>query len=138
MTNEITIILALLAGGGVGVAIIGGVREYLAFKRERKAKKEDQDLGDFITRLNNFETRTDERLSRIERLTQYSTEANKFLLYDRIKHLGQSYIRDKEIDIDDQTTLNQMHEIYEEKLGDGMGDLSHLMKAVNSLPIKSK
>lgn len=115
-----TIILALLAGGGVGVGVVNLIRDHLAFRRERKAAREDRKVA-----------KDDE----VSRQLAVLGEAMKFLLYDRIRYLGQCYIRDKEIDIDDRSMLGKMHNVYHEGLH-GNGDLDLLMGEVNSLPLK--
>lgn len=118
------LVLALLAGGGIGVAIIQGIREWLSFRRERKAKKEDaKDLN------------IDNRLTNIESRLLAQGEALKFILYDRIRYLGQTYVFEGEISFDDRRILNDMHKSYHNGLG-GNGDLDTLMKAVNDLPLK--
>ena len=59
----------------------------------------------------------------------------KWLMYDRIRHLGQHYIQEGAVDFDDRRILNEMHKCYHEGLG-GNGDLNHLMEEVNKLPLK--
>ena len=122
----LNIILAFLAGGGVVVAIIGGIREALAFRRQRKAQKEDVEALNF-----------QERLEKIEQQNKFQSNALKFLLYDRIRYLGQCYIVDREISIDNRRILNDMHHAYHDELG-GNGDLDVLMKTVNELPLSIK
>ena len=119
------ILLAFFAGGGVCVAIIGGIRESLAFHRERKAQKEDRKELDL-----------DNRLCKIESQLLAQGEAMKYILYDRIRYLGQAYIFDGEVDFDDRRILNDMHSVYHNGLG-GNGDLDILMSEVNRLPLKS-
>lgn len=116
-------IIAILTGG-VGAAIVKSIFDILAWRRTRKAEKEDR------VYLN-----AEERLNQIEEQNQAQSEALKFLLYDRIKYLGQCYIRDNEINIDDRRILNDMHKSYHSGLG-GNGDLDLLMKTVNNLPLK--
>ena len=120
-----TLLLAVLAGGGVGVAIIQGIRESQAFKRERKAKREDDEAQNITSRLEKIETQT-----------AAQTEALKFLLYDRIRYLGQTYVFAGEIDLDDQKLLHDMHKSFRENGGNG--DLDPLMKQVDALPLKKK
>lgn len=124
--NTSEILLTFLASGGIMVAIIGGIREWLAFRRERKAKKED----DFAKNL-------EKRLAIIEEQNKRQSEALKFVLYDRIRFLGQYYISEKSVSIDDRRILNDMHKSYHNGLG-GNGDLDVLMKEVNELPLKIK
>lgn len=59
----------------------------------------------------------------------------KMLLYDRIKHLGKSYIERGFITTDELEDLTEMHSIYHEEL-DGNGFLDTVMKNVKALPIK--
>ena len=59
----------------------------------------------------------------------------KMLLYDRIKHLGKSYIERGFITTDEPEDLTEMHSIYHEEL-DGNGFLDTVMKNVKALPIK--
>lgn len=123
MDTTTTIIIAILTGG-VGAAIVKSIFDILAWRRTRKAEKEDR------AHLN-----AEERLNQIEEQNKAQSEALKFLLYDRIKYLGQCYIRDNEINIDDRRILNDMHKSYHSGLG-GNGDLDLLMKTVNNLPLK--
>lgn len=59
----------------------------------------------------------------------------KMLLYDRIKHLGKSYIERGFITTDELEDLTEMHNIYHNEL-DGNGFLDTVMSNVKSLPIK--
>ncbi len=59
----------------------------------------------------------------------------KMLLYDRIKHLGKSYIERGSISTDELEDLVEMHSIYHEDL-DGNGFLDAIMASVKALPIK--
>ena len=64
-------------------------------------------------------------------------EGIKILLYDRIKHLGKSYIDRGYITSDELEDLTTMHEIYHDPDGlNGNGFLDAIMKNVKSLPIK--
>ena len=63
------------------------------------------------------------------------TKALEILMLDRIKYLGQAYLRDGAVDFDDRRLLNQMHDAYHNKLG-GNGDLDVIMAEVNKLPLK--
>ena len=117
------VLIAVLTGGVI-VAIIEGVREFLAWRRNRKALLEDRQA------LN-----SDKRLEKVERQVEALVESQKYILYDRIRFLGQSYIADGEIDFDDRRILNDMHKSYHSGLG-GNGDLDILMREVNQLPLK--
>ena len=58
----------------------------------------------------------------------------KWVMYDRIRHLGLSYIQDGAITFDDRRILKEMHTSYH-NLG-GNGDLDKLMEGVYELPLK--
>lgn len=115
---------------GIAIAFIEGlmtiIREFLKFRRERKAKKEDAE-----------NINVDERLKKVEDSVGALMDGMRYILYDRIKYLGHSYISDGEIDFDDRRILNDMHKVYHKKL-DGNGDLNILMKGINNLPLKRK
>ena len=117
------VLIAVLTGGVI-VAIIEGVREFLTWRRNRKAVLEDRQA------LN-----SDKRLEKVERQVEALVESQKYILYDRIRFLGQSYIADGEIDFDDRRILNDMHRAYHSGLG-GNGDLDILMNEVNKLSLK--
>lgn len=118
--------LALAAGGGIGVAIINGINERRLQKlRHSEAREERHELD------------MDGRLDAIEKKVDALTESQKYVLYDRIRYLGQEYISAGEIDFDDRRILGDMHRSYHGGLG-GNGDLDRLMEAVNKLPLKAK
>lgn len=108
-----TTILVAVLGSTALSAFINQAGEYI---RARKKHKEDT------------ETEGDKDIVAIKK-------AMKYILLDRIKHLGEGYIQDGEIDFDDRRRLNDMHDVYHSGLG-GNGDLDVLMKEVNHLPLK--
>lgn len=60
----------------------------------------------------------------------------QLLLYDRIKYLSKSYIRDGKISAEDLEDLSRMWTCYHDPKGlDGNGYLDSLMTAVKKLPI---
>lgn len=120
-----TIIIALLSGGGA-VAVIESFKELIMWRNNRKALKEDR-----------AEEKTSEKVKTLEDKVDALVEANRYILYDRIRYLGQCYIDEKEIDFDDRRILNKMHESYHNGL-DGNGDLDTLMGEVNHLPLKHR
>lgn len=64
-------------------------------------------------------------------------EGIKILLYDRIKHLGKSYIERGYVTSDELEDLTTMHEIYHDPDGlNGNGFLDAIMRNVKGLPIK--
>jgi len=62
-------------------------------------------------------------------------EANRILMKDRIKHLGNSYIQRGSITSEELQDLHEMHECYH-NLG-GNGFLDTIMSNVNRLPLKN-
>jgi hypothetical protein len=109
-----TVIVALVAGlaaviGGVITQLGEGIRQ----KRKRKYDKDDGKDKDIIALKAGL----------------------KWVLYDRIRFLGQHYIGAGQVDFDDRRILNEMHKSYHDGLG-GNGDLDVLMREVNDLPLK--
>lgn len=65
-------------------------------------------------------------------------EGVKFLLYDRIKHLGNSYIQRGYVTSEQLEDLMMMHKVYHDKDKlNGNGFLNSLMSQVKSLPIRN-
>lgn len=62
------------------------------------------------------------------------TEGVRWILFDRIKFLGFSYLRQGAVDFDDRRILREMHKVYHNGLG-GNGDLDQIMSAVDKLPL---
>ena len=119
-----------LFGGSVMVCILEGVREALRWRRERMAKKEDREEE----KKERDGERDKERIDKLETKVDALVESEKYVLYDRIRYLGQGYLSKGKIDFDDRRILNDMHHVYHDKLG-GNGDLNVLMDAVNGLPL---
>ncbi len=102
-----------LLGGSAVAAFINQIGESIRQKRKRKYDK------------------TDEKDADIKALKS----GLKWVIYDRIRYLGQTYISQGNIDFDDRRMLNEMHNCYHNGLG-GNGDLDNLMRDVNALPLK--
>ena len=118
-------LLAIL-GGGVGTALVGGAFTLLQWKLSRKAAREDR-----AAELSAEESRE------LKRLVGVLVEADRTLLYDRIKHLGKSYIARGYVTVEELEDLDLMHEVYhnKDKLG-GNGFLDALMKTVHALEVR--
>lgn len=109
-----TVIVALVAGLA---AVIGGVITQLGEGiRQKRKRKYDRDDG------------KDKDITALK-------AGLKWVLYDRIRFLGQHYIGAGQVDFDDRRILNEMHKSYHDGLG-GNGDLDVLMHEVNALPLK--
>jgi len=130
------IILGMLSGS-IGTALIALIGERFSWRRKRQAEKEDRAEKKKDDAEAQANLHTEERLKTIEAKTDAQSEALKFILYDRIRYLGQAYIAEKEIDFDDRRILNDMHRSYHSGLG-GNGDLDVLMREVNNLPLKAR
>ncbi len=119
--------LFALLGGGVGTALVGGAFTLLQWQLNRKAAREDR-----AAELGLEENRE------LKRLVGVLVEADRTILYDRIKHLGKSYIARGYITVEELEDLNLMHEVYhnKEKLG-GNGFLDALMHTVHALEVKA-
>ena len=111
------------------------MREAIAWHRNRKANREDKAEEKQEYEQRQADLKTEARLSSIEKKMDAQNEAMKYVLYDRIRFLGQAYIDAGEIDFDDRRILNNMHHSYHFGLL-GNGDLDTLMGAVNRLPLK--
>ena len=129
-------LIAALTGGTI-VAIIEGVREALAWKRKRKAEVEDRAENKAEYEAKKSDENVSKKVENLETKVDALVEANKFILYDRIRFLGQAYIDAGEIDFDDRRILNNMHKSYHYGLN-GNGDLDVLMGEVNHLPLKHR
>lgn len=137
MNDVIKDILIAVVSGGVGAAVIKLIGDGLAWKRTRAAAKEDRAEQKKEDAEKQAALNSEERLKTIEAKTDAQSEALKFILYDRIRYLGQLYIADKSVDFDDRRILNDMHRSYHSGLG-GNGDLDTLMAEVNRLPLKNR
>lgn len=114
MDAVIIAVIGGLLGGSAVAALINQIGEGIREKKKRKhddGKSEDADIAALRDGL-------------------------KWVLYDRVRYLGQCFLSDGEIDFDDRRVLNEMHRCYHDGLG-GNGDLQKLMDAVNNLPLKN-
>lgn len=103
-----TLVTAICSGGVVS-AVVSGIFSVIMWKLQQKSKREGQE--DSIAK------------------------GIRMLLYDRIKHLGNSYIHRGYVTSDEWEDLTAMHQIYHNNLN-GNGFLDDLMNRVKALPIK--
>ena len=118
--------LLVILGGSAGSALVGGIFMLIQWKLNRKATQEDRAAD--LAALEGRE---------LKRLVGVLVEADRTILYDRIKHLGKSYIARGYITVEELEDIDLMHEVYhnKEKLG-GNGFLDALMKTVHSLEVR--
>ena len=131
MDEFIKIALAGLLSGSVFVAIIETIRESIAFKRRRKAEKEDRAEA----KADAEQAETEKKLQELENKVAAVAEGVKLMLLDRIIHLGQGYIDKGEITYDERHRFRQMHDCYHDGLN-GNGDAKLIVEAVDELPPK--
>ena len=112
------IVIAIITGG-IGAAAIKIIDNIIAWKLARKGKQLDQ--------RTEKECETDKAIIAVQ-------EGVRVMLLDRILYLGQCYIHEREVDLNDRIRLSAMHRAYK-SLG-GNGDADAIMACVNSLPLK--
>lgn len=124
-------LLMTVIGGAVGAAIVSGIFGIIMWKLNRKAQVEDrhedkeQESADALK----AEVETiNEQLSGL-------TVAMRTQMYDRIKHLGNSYLKKGFITSEELADLIEMHRVYHNTLK-GNGFLDTLMEKVKALPVK--
>lgn len=115
MNAVILAIIGGLLGGSATAALINAIAEGVRQKRKHRYDTEDVATKD------------------IEALKA----GLKWVLYDRVRYLGQHYISAGQVDFDDRRILNEMHKSYHDGLG-GNGDLDVLLRDVNRLPLKGE
>jgi hypothetical protein len=104
--------LIIAIGGGSAAAALSGIVQVTLWALNRKATKADKASN------GNRELK----------------DAIRALLYDRIKYLGQKYIAEGSIALDDLESLLDMHKCYRDL--EGNGGLNALMSKVQGLPIR--
>ena len=124
-------LLKAFLGGAGGAALVAGLFALLQWRLNRKATKEDKAAD---RKVADCKARGED-IARVEKRVDALYVANRIQMYDRIKHLGKSYIRQEEISAEDLKDLIDMHKCYHDDLG-GNGFLDEIMEQVRHLPIK--
>lgn len=119
-----------LLGSAFGAALVAGFFGIWQWRLKRKAEKEDRAAGQ---KAADCAARGAE-IKSLEKKVNALMEADRTLLYDRIKHLAKSYIKQRWISVEDYEDLKRMHKVYHDpdKL-DGNGFLDGLMAEVEEL-----
>ena len=127
------ILLAIL-GGGAGSALVGGIFTLIQWKLNRKAAREDRTEAAGTASC----AQRGKQISELNRLVNVLVEADRTILYDRIKHLGKSYIARGWVTVEELEDIDLMHTVYhdKDKLG-GNGFLDALMKTVHALEVRA-
>ena len=76
------------------------------------------------------------RIDKINKTLDNLTIAMRMLMYDRIKHLGNTYLDRGSISSEELADLLAMHKVYHEALS-GNGFLDTVMDKVKALPVKN-
>lgn len=124
------VLKSFLSGAG-GAAIVTGLFMIIKWLLDRRAAKKD---GAEKRNAINCAARGKE-IQELRESMGVLILADRTILYDRIKHLGKSYIARGYVTLEELEDLGRMHEVYHDpdKLN-GNGFLDDLMKAVRSLP----
>jgi uncharacterized membrane protein len=128
--------LKTFLGGAGGAAIVAGLFMLIQWRLNRKAQKEDKAAEQKWAK----EVSKNEGMVEILRRMDVLFLADRTILFDRIKHLGKSYIDRGYITVEELEDLKRMHEVYHDpdKL-DGNGFLDDLMYTVtHTLEIRAK
>lgn len=133
---SLAILIAIISSGATA-AVVKAIDNWLSWKRERRAKHEDEDLEQKEQKVNERLNTIEQQLNTTEKNLDSLKEGMKYIIYDRIRHIGQAHINAGEIDFDDRRILNNMHHCYHDGLG-GNGDLDKLVQEVNCLPLKKE
>ena len=104
-----------LLSGAAGAALVAGVFSIIQWSLTRKAVQHDK---------------KNEQMDSL-------VIAARMILYDRIKHLGKSYLSRGWVYVEEMEDLEKMHAVYHGQLG-GNGFLNDLMGKVKDLPAKAE
>ena len=126
--------LGSILSGSLGTALIGGLFAILQWRLNRKAALADRETeaaaGVCAAR--------GQEIRELKTMMGVLIEADRTILYDRIKHLGKSYIARGFVTVEELEDIDLMHTVYhdKDKLG-GNGFLDALMKTVHTLEVRA-
>ena len=117
-----TLIITIVASGGFWAL--------LQYALQRRAQRKNGDIKDILEKLDNIEKRQEEQKEQIEKIEK----GVKGDLYDRIRHVGDGYIRQGSISPSDyENFYTYLYEPYKALGGDGVVD--KIMAELNKLKI---
>lgn len=127
------LIIGILGGGAVGA----GIMTLIQMCVKRKWDKEDKEAAktDELAGIKTSLSSIDARLKTATDDLAHVKSANKAILEDRIKWLGEKYLSEQEIDFEDRRILHNLHNAYHNDCG-GNGDYDCLMRDIDELPLK--
>lgn len=130
-------VLSGLVTGGALVAVIEGIKEAFAWRRNRKAQLEDRadDRVKEIEELKEAFAGLAESQKEMKTAIDALITATRIQMLDRIQHLGLAYIARGDVSYEERKTLHEMHDSYHYGLG-GNGDADLIIEAVDELPLK--
>ena len=122
--------LKTFLGGAGGAALVAGLFALIQWRLNRKAPNEEKAADRKYAQC----TARGEDLKELKRMVEVLFVADRTILYDRIKHLGKSYIARGYVTVEELEDLTHMHSVYHDKDKlNGNGFLDELMAAVNRL-----
>lgn len=139
-------IIGLIVGAGAMTAIINQLGVLLVNRLQRKDVKDDK-KADTEEKQQKFFTETSQRLSALEEAVAHLTleqetlsvmqtaqyNAQKALLSERLFHLCQQYLKEKEIHYEELQRLRVLKAAYEGL--NGTSDFSDVFERVEQLPL---
>ena len=128
-------ILKAFLGGAGGAALITGIFLLLQWWLNRTAAKEDKAEERGVASC----AARGEEIRELKTMMEVLVVADRTILYDRIKHLGKSYIARGYITVEELEDIDLMHLVYHDKDKlNGNGFLDNLMKTVHALPVRAE
>ena len=137
MDPSLITVLSVLATSGALVAIIEGIKEAFAWKRNRKAQLEDK-ADERVKEEKELKNAVDglvESQKKMEADIEALIVSNRLMMLDRILHLGLSYIKRGEVTYEERKNLHDMHDSYHYGLH-GNGDADLIISSVDELPLQ--
>lgn len=148
ITETLFAIIASIAGGSAGAAVVTTMHDKWKYKQQRKAQKEDaaeekadktdemeQSIEEIRQEEQTLSQKHDSDMNELRGQLGAQSEALRLLLLDRILSMGEDLIAKKEATFDERKRFHDMHACYHDRLG-GNGDADPIVKGVDKLPLK--